>query len=127
LDYAHANGKDDFFMFGEVYNADPVKLSPYLRTTDMNSVLDFTFQARARSFAEGGSVQGLSSLFAGDDYYATPDKNAHALPTFLGNHDMGRIGFFVKDSSDALKRSELAHSLMYLTRGQPVVYYGDEQ
>lgn len=127
LDYAHTKGKDDFFMFGEVYNADPTKLSPYVRTTDMNSVLDFTFQARARSFAEGGSVQGLSSLFAGDDYYATPDKNAHALPTFLGNHDMGRIGFFVKDSSDALKRSELAHSLMYLTRGQPVVYYGDEQ
>ena len=28
LDYAHANDKPDFFMFGEVYDADPVKLPP---------------------------------------------------------------------------------------------------
>ena len=33
--YAHDAGKTDFFMFGEVYDADPVKLSPYVRDTDM--------------------------------------------------------------------------------------------
>ena len=59
--------------------------------------------------------------------YTTPTTNAQALPTFLGNHDMGRIGYFVKDADTPEQRSELAHSLMYLTRGQPVVYYGDEQ
>ena len=26
-----------------------------------------------------------------------------------------------------MQRDQLAHSLMYLSRGQPVVYYGDEQ
>ena len=57
----------------------------------------------------------------------TPTTNAQALPTFLGNHDMGRIGYMVKGASTPEKRSELAHSLMYLTRGQPVVYCGDEQ
>ena len=31
------------------------------------------------------------------------------------------------DADELLQRDELAHSLMYLTRGQPVVYYGDEQ
>ena len=36
LDYAREEkGKTDFFMFGEVYDADPVKLSPYVRDTDM--------------------------------------------------------------------------------------------
>ena len=36
LDYARdVKGKTDFFMFGEVYDADPVKLSPYVRDTDM--------------------------------------------------------------------------------------------
>ena len=30
--------------------------------------------------------------------YTTPTTNAQALPTFLGNHDMGRIGYFVKDA-----------------------------
>ena len=126
LDYAHAAGKPDFFMFGEVYDADPAKLSPYVRKTDMNSVLDFTFQSDATSYAKGGSAAQLQALFAGDDMYTTPDSSATALPTFLGNHDMGRIGYFVA-GADALQRDELAHELMYLTRGQPVVYYGDEQ
>jgi alpha-amylase len=46
---------------------------------------------------------------------------------------MGRIGFFVKeDNSGAtenefLARDRLAHELMYFSRGNPVVYYGDEQ
>ncbi|MBT2516684.1 pullulanase-type alpha-1,6-glucosidase [Streptomyces sp. ISL-90] len=127
LDYAHAAGKPDFFMFGEVYDADPVKLSPYVRNSDMNSVLDFTFQSQAVSFAAGNSAKGLQSLFAGDDYYTTPDSSATALPTFLGNHDMGRVGYFLNSTAEPLQRDELAHELMFLTRGQPVVYYGDEQ
>ncbi|WP_394554268.1 pullulanase-type alpha-1,6-glucosidase [Agromyces sp. MMS24-JH15] len=127
LDYAHSLGKDDFFMFGEVYDADPVKLSPYVRNTDMNSVLDFTFQSQAVGFAAGNSAKGLQSLFAGDDYYTTSDSSATALPTFLGNHDMGRVGYFLQNTDAPLERDLLAHDLMYLTRGQPVVYYGDEQ
>jgi pullulanase-type alpha-1,6-glucosidase len=131
LDYARANGKPDFFMFGEVYDADATKLSPYVRRTDMSSVLDFAFQASASGYAKGFSAAGLSSLFATDDYYTTASSSASALPTFLGNHDMGRIGMMLQGTSDdpavTLARDELAHSLMYLTRGQPVVYYGDEQ
>lgn len=127
LDYAHAQGKTDFFMFGEVYDADPAALAPYVRDTDMNSVLDFGFQSAAMSFAKGGKVSTLAGLFAGDDRYTTPDSSATALPTFLGNHDMGRIGYFLKDTPDALQRDLLAHDLLFLSRGQPVVYYGDEQ
>ncbi|MBD8078264.1 pullulanase-type alpha-1,6-glucosidase [Cellulosimicrobium arenosum] len=127
LDYAHAQGKDDFFMFGEVYDADAAKLSPYVRRTDMSSTLDFTFQSAATSFASGNSAKGLASLFASDDMYTTPDTSASALPTFLGNHDMGRVGYLLASTDDPLARDELAHDLMYLTRGQPVVYYGDEQ
>ncbi|WP_082589822.1 pullulanase-type alpha-1,6-glucosidase [Agromyces sp. Soil535] len=127
LDYAHAAGKPDFFMFGEVYDADPAKLSPYVRNSDMNSVLDFTFQSQAVSFAAGNSAKNLQSLFAGDDYYTTPDSSATALPTFLGNHDMGRVGYMLQSTDAPLARDELAHDLLFLTRGQPVVYYGDEQ
>ena len=124
---ATADSNPDFFMFGEVYDADPAKLSPYLRNSDMDAVLDFTFQDAAAVWAQGGKASNLTTLFEGDDYYTTATKNAHSLPTFLGNHDMGRIGYFVKDKDAAQQRSQLAHSLMYLTRGQPVVYYGDEQ
>lgn len=128
LDYARdVAGKPDFFMFGEVYDADPVKLSPYVRDSDMNSVLDFTFQSSAVSFAAGNSAKGLQSLFNGDDYYTTGDSSATALPTFLGNHDMGRVGYFLQNAGDTLQRDELAHELLFFTRGQPVIYYGDEQ
>jgi len=126
-EHATAQGNPDFFMFGEVYDADPVKLSPYLRDSDMDAVLDFTFQSAASNYARGSSAGLLHSLYEGDDRYVTPTTNAQALPTFLGNHDMGRIGYFVKDGSDPQARSELAHDLMFLSRGQPVVYYGDEQ
>ena len=98
-------------MFGEVYDADPVKLAPYVRNTDMNSVLDFTFQSQAVSFAAGNSAKSLQSLFAGDDYYTTPDSSATALPTFLGNHDMGRVGYFLQGTDAPLQRDELAHEL----------------
>ncbi|PRZ06937.1 pullulanase-type alpha-1,6-glucosidase [Isoptericola sp. CG 20/1183] len=127
MDYARAQGNDEFFMFGEVYDADARLLSPYVRDTEMSSVLDFAFQASATSFASGNSAKGLASLFASDDRYTTPDTSAAALPTFLGNHDMGRVGFMLANTDDPLARDELAHELMYLTRGQPVVYYGDEQ
>ncbi|MBG6058473.1 pullulanase-type alpha-1,6-glucosidase [Cryobacterium sp. MP_M5] len=126
-DYARANGKPDFFMFGEVFDADAAKTSPYVRKTDLSSVLDFGFQSQATSFAAGNSAKGLSQLFASDDQYTTPNSNAYALPTFLGNHDMGRIGSFLKSTDSPVQRDKLAHDLMYLTRGQPVVYYGDEQ
>lgn len=128
LAYAAAQGKDDFFMFGEVYDADPALLAPYVRDTDMNSVLDFAFQSSAVSFAKGGSAtKTLQTMFAGDDRYTTPDSSATALPTFLGNHDMGRVGYFLKNSDNAEERDRLAHDLLFLSRGQPVVYYGDEQ
>ena len=46
---------------------------------------------------------------------------------------MGRIGTFIAQDNpgatdaELLPRDQLAHELMFLTRGQPVVYSGDEQ
>jgi pullulanase-type alpha-1,6-glucosidase len=131
LAHAKARGNDDFFMFGEVFDARPQAMSPYTTSGRLPATLDFGFQAAASDFAQGKATTGLRDLFANDDYYTDTDSNAYELPTFLGNHDMGRIAMFVKGSGargeELLKRDELAHQLMYLVRGQPVVYYGDEQ
>ncbi|WP_341360367.1 pullulanase-type alpha-1,6-glucosidase [Georgenia sp. M64] len=127
IDAHAAEVNPDFFTFGEVFDADARLTSPYVRKTEMSSVLDFAFQSAALGYAKGAGPAGLSSFFATDDYYTTADSSADALPTFLGNHDMGRVGYLLQGSGSELERSELAHSLMYLTRGQPVVYYGDEQ
>ena len=131
MNRAKAIGNQDFFMFGEVFDARPSYMSEFTTKAKLPATLDFGFQAAAKDFASGSATTGLRDLFAGDDYYTDTDSNAYQLPTFLGNHDMGRIAMMLKGSaaSDAelLKRDELAHDLMYLTRGQPVVYYGDEQ
>ena len=124
---AHTAGSNpDFYMFGEVYDADAKMLSPYVRNTGMQGVLDFAFQSSARNYVTGSPATSLAGLFRADDYYTTATSSAADLPTFLGNHDMGRIGQLV-GAADALAKVELANELMFLTRGQPVVYYGDEQ
>ena len=132
LAQAKAIGNDDFFMFGEVYDGNPAFMSQYTTTGKLPATLDFGFQGAALGFAQGKATTGLRDLFAGDDYYTDTDSNAYELPTFLGNHDMGRVGMMLK-TGGAHRRTtcstgtELANSLMFLTRGQPVVYYGDEQ
>ena len=118
-------------MFGEVYDARPSFMSQYTTTGKLQATLDFGFQAQATNWAQGKAGTDLRDLYADDDWYTDTDSNAYQLPTFLGNHDMGRAAFLLKGSStgdaDLLKRVKLADSLMYLTRGQPITYYGDEQ
>ncbi|MGW5668799.1 pullulanase-type alpha-1,6-glucosidase [Micromonospora sp. NPDC003776] len=125
-------GKPDFFMFGEVYSADQEIESTYVRRGGLPATLDFSFQEAARGYtAADGSAKALADLYAKDDLYSARDTDANRLTTFLGNHDMGRIGSFIAaaggDDASQLRRDQLAHQLMFLTRGQPVVYSGDEQ
>ncbi|GAA1151462.1 alpha-amylase family glycosyl hydrolase [Nocardioides aquiterrae] len=136
---AAQDGNPDFFMFGEVAldgsDAAAKSFTSHYTTHDkMQAILDFPFQDAARGFASKGlGNQRLATFFANDDWYTDHDSNAYELPTFLGNHDMGRIGYFLKtdnpgaDDAELLARDRLAHELMYLSRGNPVVYYGDEQ
>ncbi|MFF7444821.1 MULTISPECIES: pullulanase-type alpha-1,6-glucosidase [unclassified Streptomyces] len=132
--YAAKRGREDFFMFGEVYSADTDVTSPYVTQGRLDATLDFPFQEAARQYAsQGGSAQRLAAVF-GDDYKYTTDKaNAYEQVTFLGNHDMGRIGSFLKQDNpkatdaELLAKDRLANELMFLSRGNPVVYYGDEQ
>lgn len=136
---AAADGNPDFFMFGEVAldgsDVAAKSFTSHYTTSDrMQAILDFPFQDAARGFAsESKGNRQLQRFFANDDWYTDHDSNAYALPTFLGNHDMGRIGHFLRsdnpdaDDAELLARDRLAHELMYFSRGNPVVYYGDEQ
>jgi alpha-amylase len=134
LSYARQQGKREFFMFGEVFDTTKAFTSHFTTHDRVQAVLDFPFQQAAQNFAANSRpTDELRDFFVGDDWYTDADSNAYQLPTFLGNHDMGRIGRFVKvangDAADAevLARDRLAHALMYLSRGNPVIYYGDEQ
>ncbi len=127
-------GNEDFFMFGEVFSANPELLSMFPTKGKAQAVLDFGFQNSATNFAaRGATAKSMADFFATDDYYIDADSNAYSLPTFLGNHDMGRIGAFITQGNpgagdaELLARDRLAHALMYFSRGMPVVYSGDEQ
>ncbi|HSU34709.1 MAG TPA: alpha-amylase family glycosyl hydrolase, partial [Propionibacteriaceae bacterium] len=134
LAYARSQGKSEFFMFGEVFDTSRPFTSQYTTKNKMQAVLDFPFQEAARNFASKGQpTDQLRTLFRNDDWYTDADSNVYQLPTFLGNHDMGRIGYFVNadnagaSESELVARDRLAHELMYFSRGNPVIYYGDEQ
>ncbi|MFD9610135.1 pullulanase-type alpha-1,6-glucosidase [Streptomyces sp. NPDC059083] len=132
--YAAQRGREDFFMFGEVYSADPAVTSPYVTRGRLDATLDFPFQDAARAFAsQGAGADRLAKVFAEDYRYTTDKANAYEQVTFLGNHDMGRIGTFLKQDNpnasddELVRRDRLANELMFLSRGNPVIYYGDEQ
>ena len=130
---AQLKGKSDFPIFGEVYDGDPFVLSSYIRSKQSPSLLDFAFQKNVVGFARSGdSSQALVSLFNADDLYTTPTSNAYQLATFLGNHDMGRVGLFLRtavssnEAEKLLDRAKLSNAMLFLLRGGPVLYYGDE-
>ena len=125
-------GISNFTIFGEVWDINPINLVGYIRDKGLQTALDFPFQRTAVQFASGYSDAGvMDNLFDSDDLYTTQNSTAKNLVTFLGNHDMGRVGFLIsasqtKADKDLLARTQLAHALMYLSRGIPTVYYGDE-
>ncbi len=130
---ARAAGVPDFQIFGEVPVTDSVDLSTYVRNRGLPNVLDFPFQDAAAGYAAGGSsALAISHRLEDDDYFRRPDGSDPAPATFLGNHDMGRAAYQIQEqgfglSGDALlQRVLLGYDLLYLLRGAPVVYYGDE-
>ena len=129
---AEQKGISDFTIFGEVWEPDPIALMNFIRVNKMQTALDFPFQRVAVDYAaSSSSASVLENLFAYDDYYTSSNSSASSLVTFLGNHDMGRVAFLinakrVNPQSQLLARVKLAHVLLYLSRGIPTIYYGDE-
>ena len=136
LETAKAKGIPNFHIFGEVATGDmdPALLAEWTVRAGLPTNLDMAFFAAVRDVLAGGKAPDhLVRLFAADILYAGGEPTALRLPTFIGNHDFGRFGHFADkahpDASDAerLARAELAHAMMFLLRGVPTVYYGDEQ
>jgi hypothetical protein len=129
---AEKSGIANLTIFGEVWEPSPIALMPYIRVNKMQSALDFPFQRVAVDYAASSSNASiLKNLFAYDDYYTSATTSASNLVTFLGNHDMGRANFLIErvkinPPGQLLSRVKLANTLLYLSRGVPTVYYGDE-
>jgi glycosidase len=129
---AVAAGVREFEIFGEVTINDAADLAAFTKERSIPNVLDFPLQDTLVRYAGGSSgSKGIESRLADDDYFRGPSGLAPTPPTFLGNHDMGRAALRIREQTGAagpelLQRDLLGHSLLYLLRGAPVVYYGDE-
>jgi alpha-amylase len=133
---ARAVGRPDFIQFGEVANdfMDVPLLSEFSTHMPLDTTLDFGFFVAARNFvSRGGTAAALTDLIQRDDLYTDHDSNVHSTTTFIGNHDAGRFGYFLQQDNPGAPPAliaelmKLGHGLLFLSRGQPVLYYGDEQ
>lgn len=125
-----AQKKPDLFAFGEVYDFGTGSLTEFVRDRGIPSLLDFAFQSAAVQFASGNNITDITNVFGADDWYTTNKTNAYNQVTFLGNHDMGRFGLMLRNAgspaNDLWGDALLGYDLMYMSRGIPNVYYGDE-
>ena len=133
---AKARGIPNFHIFGEVAvdEMDPGRLARHTRVDKLPGVLDFAFSAAAiQAIAGAAPTSLLTRLYADDPLYDGGWQMAAQNPTFLGNHDKGRFGYYVRranpNAGDAeiAARTLLGHALMMFGRGAPTLYYGDEQ
>jgi glycosidase len=133
---AKANGIPNFHIFGEVATGDmdPAHTAANTRVDKLPSVLDFSFaRAVVDVVANGAPTDELAKLFRADPLYQGGAEAALQLPTFIGNHDAGRIGAFIRrfqpkaSADEVMRRDMLAHALLLTLRGVPTIYSGDEQ
>lgn len=122
----------NFDMFGEIYDENATTVARYVRDRALPSALDFPLQKVVDDFASGyGSAKEVADTLAWDDFYNVGSANgrvanAYSLATFDGNHDMGRVANLLGADIDSTRKMKFVTSLIFLTRGAPVVYYGDE-
>ncbi len=136
LETAEAEGIPNFLIFGEVYSDSPNSgfLAQFTRRDGFPAVLDFAFQSAIReAVGKNAAPSVIVDMFDGDVNYEGGEEAARTMPTFLGNHDMGRFSTLVKSDNpgisqnELLERVKLGHAMLMTLRGSPVIYYGSEQ
>jgi len=132
---AKARGIPNFHIFGEVYSedTDPALLARHTRVDKLPGVLDFALQRAVIGALGGAGNAGFDKVFGADPLYEGGSAAAAQLPTFVSNHDVGRLAMFVRralptiDDGEALQRALLGHAMLLTLRGVPTIYSGDEQ
>jgi glycosidase len=131
-----AEGKTNFFMFGEAFDGDDALIGSYTQPGMMDSVFYFShkFWVFQDVFTNEGPTTQISRLYDQRDtnYSSTPQENGigarprDVLVNFLDNHDVPR---FLYNRPDEGGLDALRSSLVYLFAedGIPCLYYGTEQ
>jgi len=136
LNRARARGIPNFHIFGEVAaeTVDVAQLARHTRVDKLPSVLDFGFARAVEKLLAGKEgTEVLARMYQDDGLYEGGAVGAMRLPTFTSNHDIGRLAWMIRrerpnaTDDEVLKRVMLSNAMLFLLRGVPVVYSGDEQ
>ena len=102
--FAETLGKDNFFIFGESAFPEVELLAAYQRSSGFTHLLDFPFSRSAIDYlTEKISAHQFQNIFTADSVYLGGQKIAGQFPTFISNHDHGRIGHFLYAEDFALQ------------------------
>jgi glycosidase len=137
--YAAEAGKENFFMFGEVFDGSDELLGSYTAPGMLDSVFYFSQKFRVYDgvFKYGAPTTEIEQVWAEryENYSTVPqpggavdaDGNGIAptslLVNFLDNHDVPRFLFDVP----SVERLHNALMLQFTQDGIPCIYYGTEQ
>ncbi|CAH1217296.1 hypothetical protein PAECIP111893_04251 [Paenibacillus plantiphilus] len=109
----------DFKIIGEYFGASIDVTGGYLGTGQMDSLLDFDFKSQAKSFVNGSIDEVVRNL----ENRSNRINNTSTLGQFLSSHDEDGFLYSVGNDENKLK---VAAALQITSKGQPVVYYGEE-
>ncbi|WP_106769246.1 pullulanase [Paenibacillus faecalis] len=110
----------DFKMIGEYFGATVDQDGGTLQSGQMDSLLDFGFKEKAKEFVNG-NVESVEAYLA--DREAKLD-NTKMMGQFLSSHDEdGFLSHYVGGDKAKLMA---AAALQITSKGQPVIYYGEE-
>lgn len=117
----------DFKMIGEYSGAGYASTAGELGTGSMDSLLDFDFNDEAQKFVTGNLSEVESFL----EKRNSSINNTATLGAFLSSHDEDSlVDKLINDSGmteeEALKVFKVAASLQLTSKGQAVIYYGEE-
>lgn len=130
-----AQGKNNFFMFGEAFDGRDDAVGPYTLPGEVDSVFYFPqhFQVFRDVFQNQGATKKVEDLFDVRDnsglYGTQPQEGGIGVPpnkalvNFIDNHDVARFLFY-QPNEQAL---EAALIFLFTEDGIPCLYYGTEQ
>ena len=134
--YAKSQGKPEFFMFGEVADDHEDAITSHYTTHDEVQARArlpvpgrrARFAANSRPTARAARLLRRRRLVHGRaTRTSTSCRPSSATTTWAASACSSARPTRAAADAELLERDRLAHELMYFSRGNPVVYYGDEQ